>query len=189
MMTKWSWLWKLSCIQTVLGYLWWTFKTSFVDDDCRKKPVTVYFCRAIKQTEIRIKAGDWIGKVEPQQKSASVKLQPKYMTAVSARVYVRAHARVPSILLALFFAEPQPPGVLKSIKSNTRLLWCVCVCVCVLSINLIDYLWLCWFWIYSHECKGDTQSIITIWIWVSREWIRAWTVLRADVFLSQQLHL
>lgn len=114
----------------MLGYLWWTFKTSLVDDDCRKKPVTVYFCRAIKQTEIRIKAGDWIGKVEPQQKSASVKLQPKYMTAVSARVYVRAHARVPSILLALFFAEPQPPGVLKSIKSNTRLLWCVCVCVC-----------------------------------------------------------
>lgn len=113
----------------MLGYLWWTFKTSLVDDDCRKKPVTVYFCRAIKQTEIRIKAGDWIGKVEPQQKSASVKLQPKYMTAVSARVYVRAHARVPSILLALFFAEPQPPGVLKSIKSNTRLLWCVCVCV------------------------------------------------------------
>lgn len=131
----------------MLGYLWWTFKTSLVDDDCRKKPVTLYFCRAIKQTEIRIKAGDWIGKVEPQQKSASVKLQPKYMTAVSARVYVRAHARVPALYspcLVLCRTSTTWCPKINQIKHKAAL---VCVCVCVITFILIIRL----------SCSGISQ--------------------------------
>lgn len=115
----------------MLGYLWWTFKTSLVDDDCRKKPVTVYFCRAIKQTEIRIKAGDWIGKVEPQQKSASVKLQPKYMTAVCARARTRA-LYSPCLVLCRTSTTWCPK--INQIKHKAALV-CVCVCYHLYSNN------------------------------------------------------